>query len=111
MRADDERKTNNAADRIESIAESIVEAIDKMEVFADVLTSKGNTTTVIHKTEGMGAWGSAAVVACFLTYLSLIIFAMWSIFQINNLTAWKDVYGRDLAAMKQQVITLKEKAP
>lgn len=69
----------------------------------------GPTQTVIHRNEGMGAWGSAAVVACFLTYLSLIIFAVWSIFKINNLEAWKDVYGRDLAAMKQQVMTLKEK--
>lgn len=110
---DDKQEPRSTAQRLESLGESIVEAVDKMEVFAEALTSKvSQTQTIIHRNEGMGAWGSAAVVACFLTYLSLIIFAVWSIFQINNLTAWKDVYGRDLAAMKQQVTTLKqEKAP
>ena len=51
----------------------------------------------------MGAWGAHAVCACFFMYLTLIIFAVWSIFQINNLVAWGNVYGRDLAAMKQQI--------
>ena len=107
MRADDERKTNNAADRIESIAESIVEAIDKMEVFADVLTSKGNTTTVIHKTEGMGAWGSAAVVACFLTYLSLIIFAIYIIPEVHNVKAWNEVLRGKVAKFEAQQLEKK----
>jgi hypothetical protein len=76
-----------------------------------VLQSRtGNTQTVIHKNEGMGAWAAGAIAACFCTYLALIIFAVWSIFQINNLTAWKDVYGRELAAIKQQ-ITSQEKRP
>lgn len=64
----------------------------------------GITQTIIHKSEGMGAWGAGAVAACFCTYLALIIFAVWTIFQVNNLTAWENVYGRDLAAMKQQII-------
>lgn len=82
-----------------------------VENLAEVLPSLvGNTQTVIHKNEGMGAWAAGAIAACFCTYLALIIFAVWSIFQINNLTAWKDVYGRELAAIKQQ-ITSQEKRP
>lgn len=92
---------------VDEVAQTNKEMRDLIDIVRQV--AGNNTQTVVHRNEGMGAWGSAAVVACFLTYLSLIIFAIWSIFQINNLTAWKDVFGRDLAAMKQQVITLKEK--
>jgi hypothetical protein len=99
------------SDAILTYTSKVDALVDRIDALLDHQQSAGNNQTIIHRTEGMGAWGSAAVVACFLTYLSLIIFAVWSIFQINNLTAWKDVYGRELAAMKQQQTTMhQEKA-
>jgi hypothetical protein len=68
------------------------------------------TQHVVYESKGVGGLQAAALTACFLTYLSLIIFAIWSIFQINNLTAWEGVYGRDLAAIKQAIQHPQEKA-
>lgn len=62
-----------------------------------------NHIEVTHTQVGMGNWAAAAVTACFMTYLALILFGVWTIFQVNDLKAWSSVYGRDLAGMKNEL--------
>lgn len=61
------------AQRLEALAESIVEAVDKMEVFAESLATRGqNTQTIIHKTDGTGTLAGICV-ACVVVVLGFII--------------------------------------
>lgn len=96
------------SDAILDYTSKIDALVDRIDALLDHQQKGQNAITVTHTQAGMGHWGAAAVASCFATYLTLIIFAVWSIFQINNLTAWKDVYGRELAAMKQQMTTLQQ---
>lgn len=91
------------SDAILDYTSKIDALVDRIDTLLDHQTNGKNAITVTHTQTGMGAWGAAAVTACVATYLSLIIFAVWSIFQINNLTAWEGVYGRDLARIQQQI--------
>jgi hypothetical protein len=61
-----------------------------------------NTTTVIHKTAGMGHWGAAAVTACFLTFLGLILFAMVVIPELHDLKAWSDIYRSKIYTLEKK---------
>lgn len=71
MRA--EPRESNTAQRLEVLAESIVEAVDKMEVFAESLATRGqNTQTIIHKTDGTGTLAGICV-ACVVVVLGFII--------------------------------------
>lgn len=63
-------------------------------------TDRGSVQRVVYRVEGMGAWGAAAVCACFLTYLSLLLFAGWTYFQVNNLWAWKDAHAGKIARLE-----------
>lgn len=80
---------------------------DIVESLADVLqsTRTGNTQTVIHKTEGMGAWGAAAVTACFCTWFGLVLL----MFDLHDLRAWVDTYRAQIAQLQTQVKALLEK--
>ena len=62
----------------------------------------GQTQTVIHKTAGMGAWGAAGVVACFFTYLTLIVLAVIFVPTIHDLLAWQDINRKDIARLQAQ---------
>ncbi|HKS95553.1 MAG TPA: hypothetical protein VJV74_05400 [Terriglobia bacterium] len=64
---------------------------------------RGHVQKVIHQTQGMGAWGAAAVTACFFTSLMLIGLSIVVIPDLHDLKAWESIFGRDLAAIKQQI--------
>lgn len=76
-------------EQLERLAKKLVEA-----------ASTGNVTTVIHKTQGMGNWGAAAVVACFATWFALILFGVWVYFQVSNLWAWKDIHNAKISVLE-----------
>lgn len=95
------------------VAVRIDKLVDRIDSLLDHHGSP-HTQTVIHRTAGMGPWGAAAVTACFLTYLSLVILAIWASFQVNNLWAWKDVHAAKIAVLESKFIhqsELKEKVP
>lgn len=94
-------------ENLDHYAEKIDELVGRLDALIETQATR-NHFVVTNKQEGVSGLVAASVTACFLTYLALILFGIWSIFQINNLTAWKDVYGRELAAIKQQ-ITSQEK--
>lgn len=56
--------------------------------------------TVTHSSEGMGAWGTAAVTACFFTFLGLILFAVWVIPNVHDLMAWRDIHQNHISALE-----------
>lgn len=75
----------------------LVERIDQL---IESQQQGGNTQTLVHKTEGVTPWVSAAVTACFMTYFALILVSVWAFFQINNLWAWKDVHAAKIAVLE-----------
>lgn len=90
--------------RYDALADQVIastEAVNRLIATIE-RSPAAHTQTVIHRNEGMGAWGAAAVAACFMTYLSLIIFAVWAIFQINNLWAWKDIHAGRITRLESQ---------
>lgn len=58
----------------------------------------GNVQTLIVKNQGLGSWTAAAVTACFLTYLSLLLFAAYILPEIHDLGAWKDIHSAKIAS-------------
>lgn len=94
--------------RYDAICDQVREVTQLVKVVIEKVPQHGAVQTVIHRNEGMGAWGAAAVTACFLTYLTLIIFAIWSIFQINNLWAWKDIHAGKIERATSDIQAIKE---
>lgn len=89
-----------AAGRADDVSEEIrqltAQIRDLVGQLADIPGQ--NVQTVIHKSEGFGAWGTAAVVACFCTWFGLILV----MFDIHDLRAWVDV-------LKQRVTILESR--
>lgn len=83
--------------------DSLVGRIDAMLERID--KGSGHVQRVTVETKGMGAWAAAAVTACFFTSLMLIGLAIVIIPEVHDLRAWETIFGRDLAAMKQQINT------
>ncbi len=61
---------------------------------------RGNVQTVIHKTAGMGAWGSAAVTACMFTFLGLILLAVVVVPEVHDLRAWNDIIRAKISRLE-----------
>jgi hypothetical protein len=99
---DDAQRLNELIGKLDGLTAVIEERV-KQE------SSGGHTQTVIHKSEGMGAWGAAAVVACFFTVLMMIFGAVIFVPDIHDLRAWKDIHHNDIAALKADVKQIKEK--
>lgn len=89
----------DAADKVDIVLDQMVDLTRLVNKVIEA-SKQGPTQTVIHKTAGMGPWGAAAVVACFATWLGLILFGVWTYFQVNNLWAWKDVHAAKIAVME-----------
>jgi hypothetical protein len=87
---------------LDHYAERIDSLVDRLDSLIEMQASR-NHFVVTNKQEGATGLVAAAITACFLTYLSLIIFAVWNVIQISNLVSWEGVYGRDLSAIKQQI--------
>ena len=87
--------------KLDLLIEHINALVKSVElVIAGDGSNQSQTQTVVHKTEGMGAWGAAAVTACMFTFLGLILFAMWAIPEIHDLKAWKDIHGNRINALE-----------
>jgi len=90
------------ADDLDHYAEQIDNLVGRLDSLIELQQSR-NHFVVTNKQEGATGLVAAAITACFLTYLSLIIFAVWNVIQISNLVSWEGVYGRELSAVKQQL--------
>jgi hypothetical protein len=72
---------------------------------------RGTVQTVIHKSSMGGFIAGLAVAACLGSFWYTMDVARTIHNEIRDLTAWKDIYGRDLAAMKQAITQQQEKKP
>ena len=90
---------SEATRKVDILFDNMVELTAQVRRVCEV-TEGRNVQTVIHKSTGMGPWGAAAVVACFATWIMMLMFGLWSVFQINNLWAWKDVHASKIAVLE-----------
>jgi type II secretory pathway component PulF len=97
----------SAAADLKEVTQQVAGLTEEVRLLVHQLKESGHahTQTVIHKSTGISAWGAAAVVACFATWIGLVFVMM----DIHDLRAWKDIYGRDLSAIKQIIIQQQEK--
>lgn len=89
FRSEDMKKLDLMVDQVADLAKSVKELVERTP-------AGGQTQTVIHKTQGMSAWGAAAVVACFATWIALIVIALWE----SNLWAWKDIHDHRISVLE-----------
>lgn len=85
--------------------------VDRIDALLENQQAGRNDVRVTHTQTGMGAWGAAAVTACFFSTLIVIAFAIVVIPEIHDLRAWQTIFGRDISTMKQQMQQLQEKKP
>jgi len=87
--ADQVRENSVVVSRLETVVEKFLQ-----------LHEGRNTQTVIHKTEGMGAWGAAAVTACFFTMLALVLFALVVLPDLHDIKAWQDIMRQKISKLE-----------
>jgi len=111
-RSEDVRKLDLMVDQVGDLARSVKELVERVPPAA---SQAPHTQTIIHKTQGMGAWGSAAVTACFMTMLVFVVFMV--VYEkdqgkidgrLRDLDAWRGVHSNDIGALKADVRQLKE---
>ena len=102
MPPDEETQGREVSEATRKVDLMIDQMVDLTAVVRKVveITEGRNVQTVIHKSTGMGAWGAAAVVACFATWVMMLMFGIWTVFQVNNLVAWKDVHASKIAVLE-----------
>lgn len=92
--------------KIDLLVDQVTLLVGRMDA---VLKHDGNTntTTVVHKTEGVSIWSAAAVTACFMTFLALLLFArqvdrseerMQN--EIRDLKAWEQVHQSKISFLE-----------
>lgn len=100
------------SDAILDYTSKIDALVDRIDALLDYQQNGKNAITVTHTQTGLGAWGAAAVTACFFSTLIVIALAIVIIPEIHDLRAWQTIFGRDISAMKQQMQQIQqEKKP
>lgn len=90
---------------VDDLVSELRETSASIQTLVDELR-KGTTTTtqtVIHKSTLGGFVTGMAIAACIGSFWYTMDVARTLHNEIRDLTAWKDIYGRDLAAVKQQL--------
>lgn len=80
------------------VAARIDKLVDRIDALLDHQGSP-HTQTVHHTASGIGAWGAAAVVACFCTWFGLVLVVM----DIHDLRAWIDIFRGQITTLKVQM--------
>lgn len=74
--------------------------VDLSSIVKEIASSRGQSQTVIHKTEGVGTWVSAAVVACFATWVVIILSAIYFVPTLHDLTAWEQILNTRITKLE-----------
>lgn len=84
--------------RYDAICDQVVEATRLVRLLSERLEKLpgGQVQTVIHKTAGTGPFVVAAIVACFATWIGLLVLALWE----SNLWAWKDIHDHRISVLE-----------
>lgn len=82
--------------------EEFTKQVSRLAEISEKIISKDTSSQVvhIHKTEGATNWGTAAIVACFCTWLFIIVFSVIIVADIHDLKAWSDINKNDIATIK-----------
>lgn len=99
----DEPDDMELSEHVRRLDASVASFVECIEVLKEQQKNFGNanTQTVVHQQAGMGAWSIAAVVACFFTFLGLILFAMVVIPELHDLKAWSDIYRSKIYTLEK----------
>ena len=87
---------------LDHYAKQIGDLVGRLDSLIELQQAR-NSIVVTHTQAGMGVWGAVAVTACLFTTLMVISLAIVILPDIHDLKAWENVFGRDIAAMKQQI--------
>lgn len=74
--------------------------VDLSAIVKEIAGSRGQSQTVIHKTEGMGIWSAAAVVACFATWVVIVLSAVYFVPTLHDLTAWEQILNSRITKLE-----------
>lgn len=90
-------------------AVTVDQLVQRLDVMLDHLGKTSQTQTVIHKSSVGGFVAGVAVALCVGSFFYTMDVSRTLKNEIRDLTAWKDIFGRDLAATKQQLQNLEKK--
>jgi len=114
FRTDDQIRYDAMCEQARQVTEQARQVTELVKTLLE-RSPYGQAQTVIHKTQGMGAWGAAAVTACFMTMLVFVVFMV--VYEkdqgkidgrLRDLDAWRGVHSNDIGALKADVRQLKE---
>lgn len=81
----------------------LVDQVNALLTKMDQVMERGHQSqTVIHKSEGMGAWGAAAVTACCFTFLGLILFAFIVLPDVHDLKAYQQNHEKRINKLESK---------
>jgi hypothetical protein len=74
--------------------------VDLSGIVKEIASSRGQSQTVVHKTQGIGGWASAAVVACFATWVVIILSAIYFVPTLHDLNAWEQILNTRITKLE-----------
>jgi len=104
-RSEDVRKLDLMVDQVGDLAKAVKELVER----GSPASLAPHTQTIIHKTQGMGAWGAAAVTACFMTMLVFVVFMV--VYEkdqgkidgrLRDLDAWRGIHSTKIQALESK---------
>lgn len=90
------------------VATAVERLVTRMDTYLDNQQTSAQTTTVIHRTAGVGPWAAAAITACFFTAIMLVGFAMIVLPELHDHKAWIDLYRGQISKNQAAIEQLKE---
>lgn len=90
---------HEAHHRVDAMLDAVV---DLTTVVKEIVHTQrnSNTQTIVH--QGMGMWGIAAIVACFATWVMLIVMYLLIVPDIHDVKAWQDILRKDVAKLQAE---------
>lgn len=118
---DDDPRTEEQR-RYDAICDQVAEATRLVRELAAIIPRAGQTQTVIHKTQGLGAAGIVCAAICVLCVLFVAVefnrqntdtIKTQAVIdgRLRDLDAWRGVHSNDIAALKAKVQRLEERRP
>lgn len=99
---DETANVNAAIDKVDVLYDQFVDLNDLLKRV--LAANEGRQVqTVIYRHAGVGGLNAAAIVACFATWLGLIVFALYAIPELHDLRAWRDIHSNDIATLKAKI--------
>jgi hypothetical protein len=99
FRTDEQIRYDAMSEQARQVTEQAKQVTELVRTFMERMPSS-TTQTVIHKTAGAGSYTAAAIVACFATWLGLIVCGLYVIPELHDLRAWRDIHQNHISAIE-----------